>query len=182
MAKVKGTANQDIKELLTKHGVTNLNYLQPKMSNAAWQIFILATPVKWVPFEIAEEIITIGAQELFPDDDEKLVTLGRCCAGRAMKGIHQMFLKIPTPFFVIKRIPQLWRTYFDHGAAQIITFDEEKKDFIMGASSMPDLPRAMRLFVGGFMCVVMEMAGLKNCQIAALHDEPQCWKWHIKWV
>jgi len=181
MAKVKGAVNNDIKELLIEKGITRTGYLEKKLSKEAWEIFILATPVRWISLEIAEEIVEVGAQELYPEDNERLIKLGSSCAQRAMNGIHRMFIRIPSSYFVLKRVAQIWRTYYDQGAAQIVDFNEDKKEFYMVVTGIPELPPAMRKFVGGFVVGMMALVGYDKTQIRCLENNPEKWKWHLTW-
>lgn len=184
MNQVKGTGFLIIKKIVHDRGPEvekkYLERLSPE-SRAAWESNkILA--VSWNPLPLQSEGSELyeAALVLFPGDpNHALRELGRVMAKEGVPWFYQIFIRIPTVQFVIKRVAALWRSFYDTGDASVVNVGSNSLTFVL--SNYPDYPPYMREYLSGYFFGMGELIGMKNTLVTKDESDPKNYKWHLHW-
>ncbi|MBN1595845.1 hypothetical protein JW933_07965 [candidate division FCPU426 bacterium] len=180
MIKYKGTGIKILNHLFASHGQDQeakfLAILTPEEKEGYENI--MAT--SWVPIDLAARLFAKAAEVLFPGDCEGLMKIGREQALNNLTGIYKILIRITTLNFVLSQTALLWKTYFDQGKAQGLG-EAEKKKAILRVTGIPDMPKASRQVVAGYVVGVLELINIKNTKVRHMESNPQCWEWEITW-
>ena len=150
-----------------------------KLSPSDRELYTRSLPVSWIPVQEDPEDMGVAAELLFPDNPLQLQHLGILSAPEQIQGIYQIFFKIPTVAFIMKRVAQVWRFNFDTGQAMVENVQNQSLEIVI--KDFPDLPAYLREFLCGYYMGVIEITGAKNLRVTKHEKDPQAWRWMIQW-
>jgi hypothetical protein len=179
-AHVKGTDIVTIRTLLKEKSETVYQDCCSRLSPEAKRTFEIAVSTLWIPNALGTEIMEQAAAILYPDCKDDLEQLGRACAERAFTGIYQVFLRIASVPFLLKRVPTVWAMYQSVGQATV-TLRDEKTGGVMIVTGAQDVSVKNLRLVSGFSLRALELAGAKNLQCRLYTDDPKAWRWEFFW-
>ncbi len=167
-------------KLLEKFGAEGEKRLEASLSPEALKAYRSLMPVTRIPLEIEAEILSAGAAAFFPGDPRGLFRLVKQLAQDSITGVYKVFIRIPTVAFAIKRIPLIWRTYYDRGQARTEEISPKSGDIIV--TDFPDLPRATReSIITGYIAGGLELLRARNIHVKFDGQNPGAWRWHVSW-
>jgi hypothetical protein len=179
-AHVKGTDIVTIRGLLKEKSATAFQDCCNRLSPEAKRTFEMAVSTLWIPNALGTEIMEQAAAILYPDCKDDLEQLGGACAERAFAGIYQIFLRITSVPFLIKRVPSVWAMYHSVGQATV-TVINEKTGAVMIVTGAQDVSVKNLRLVSGFSMRALELAGAKNLHCRLHTDDPKAWRWEFSW-
>ncbi len=153
----------------------------PPATRKTWENPPLA--FSWVPVDFADEgnLLYVAARALFPGEfKQALYELGRVMAGEGLPRYYNIFIRIPTPQFVFKRVAQLWRLFYSTGDARMENVGSDHACFML--CNYPEYPSNMREYLSGYLLGVGEMIGLKDIKVLQVGNNPQAWRWDLTWT
>jgi hypothetical protein len=140
-----------------------------------------AVPTLWVPIEKAVSIFRKAMSILSPEDvDKGLRSLGHKTALDNLSGIYKALMKVATVPFAVSRSSRMWQTYNNKGRAWAEETPGEKKVTFFVAD-YPELPEGMRELLCGFIEAVGQMTLAHDIVVKKQDNDPQCWRWIIRW-
>jgi len=180
MSKTKGTDVITLRAALASKGPEVEKIFEQKLTPALVAVYRRITTTSWT--EVADQmaIYQAAADVLFAQDPERMMRLGVLLGSKAFSGIYKLFLRVPTVEYIFKRAARIWNTYYEKGDAEIEILSTKCVDFVV--HNFPDLPRPMREVAKGHYMAIMEMTGAKDIQIDMFDDNPQAWRWRIRWI
>ncbi len=179
MAKTKGTDIITLRLIMTAKGPVVEKAFEEKLGPRLLAIYRAISAMSWTEVDDQIAIYQAAAEVLFPNDSERMKSLGVLFGHKAFNGIYKLFLRIPTIEYIFKRAARIWNTYYDKGEAVIEVLSPKVVDMVV--RDFPELPRAMREVVQGHYCVILEMTGAKDIQIQMFDDNPSAWRWRVSW-
>ncbi|MCD4813597.1 hypothetical protein K8S19_07895 [bacterium] len=179
MAKTKGTDVVALRKLFAGVGEEKLDAFREKLAPELFSVFENIIHTSWTPIQEQTDIYEAAARVLFPGDPERMHTLGKAMAARSYSTVYKLFLRIPTIQFVLSRVAIMWRSYHDKGEATVEGFENNQGIFIV--RKYPDLPRKMRVVIGGHLEILLELTGAKNIKILVRDNDPDAWHWDCLW-
>jgi len=187
MSSIKGTGIKILRKLFADREKALEQQFISRLNNEAkqkWEIQTLA--VSWIPEEIIFNQAGPGcmayeaAKVLFPGEfNHAIRELGKAMAKDGVPMFYQIFIRVPSPQFVLKRAAMLWRSLYDTGEAFIENSDKNQADFVL--KNYPNYPSYMREYMVGYLQGMGEMLGIKDMKVAKVEDDPQSWRWKMKW-
>jgi hypothetical protein len=153
--------------------------LLPRLSPTARVIFQTVLTTTWIEACWEEEILTQGAAVLYPDDPHPLRRLAHMIATDTLGGIYKLFLRIPSPAFIIHRAPMLWSLMSKKG--KISAEMTGPAQGIMTLHRFPDLPDYQLEYIAGWLEQLFELMGFTRVRVAYFADNPDAWRWELSW-
>jgi len=150
-----------------------------RLSPAAKTIFQTALSSTWIGFREEEEILTAVAETLFADAANPLHDLGRAIADANLKGIYKAFLRIPSIAFVADRAPSLWAFMSKKG--KLLTEMTGDRSVRVTITHYSDLPRYQIDYIAGYLEHVVVLMGKSGVRVTSIADDPQAWRWDVRW-
>ncbi len=181
MNKVKGSGNVILKKVLEERAIDVAKDFVPRLSPESQAIFNKLA-VSWVDIPLEKKGSTLyeAAQLLFPGPEEKgLTNLGLLMAKKAPI-FYQIFLSIPTKEFVFKKLPQLYRSFYDTGLVEVLYGGGKECTLVI--KDYPDFPRYMQWYMCGWLEGFFSIIKLKITSVKADASDPQAWKWTMVWA
>ncbi|MEW6516117.1 MAG: DUF2378 family protein [candidate division FCPU426 bacterium] len=179
MGSIKGTDIVALRKLFAEQGQAVegafLDGLPPEL-RSMYQATLYST---WSPVDQQTRLYEKAAESLFPGAPDRMQRLGRAMADKSYSGVYKFFLRIPSIPIVVSLAAKVWGTYFDTG--QATAEKTGNQEILFAVKRFPDLPPAMREVISGNICSIMEYAGAKNVRVQHVPDNPQEWRWRIKW-
>jgi len=143
-------------------------------------IYQTCNATDWVPIEIITKMSVASAPLLYPHDDDPLKRVGRELARDNFTGVYSFLVRFLTVPFLIQQTAKLWRTYHQAGEGRSTRVSENEVNFeVLG---YPDLPERFRHQTAGFVQEAVSMTGVSNVVVNKTDDDPQCWRWNIRWT
>ncbi len=138
---------------------------------------VMAT--SWISQAVEKEIMESCLREIFPGEPQGFRQLGKLLAQHNLTGVYKVFLRIPTIEFIMKRVGELWRMFFQKGSAQVEIVAPHKG--LLTVSGYADLMPYQRELVAGYIQGIMGLAGARQVQTILLPSDASAWKWEITW-
>jgi hypothetical protein len=177
MSRVKASGSMTIHKMVQKKGAEAAQRFLARLAPGTRETLLHELATSWIPIEQEEEIFRIAADCLYPGDPEALRRLGQSVAEDNFNGIYKIFLRIPTPEFIIRRIPQTWSTLHDEGQACVEDYHDNCGTLV--ARSIPDLPAVQREYICGYIVGILSLTSAKRISVSKIETDPQAWKWRI---
>lgn len=179
MAKQKGTNIVALRKLFRdKDPVIEKEFLE-QLSPELQRIYKNAVATTMTDVEKQTEIYQAAALILFPIDSNPLYRLGLEIADRSYRGIYKLFLRIPTPSFIITKAAMIWGTYYDKGKGSVEHITKNSGHFVL--RDIPELPNPALAYIAGHSVKLLELAGAKNVQLEIDDHDSNCWRFIITW-
>ncbi len=181
MNKVKGSGLVIIRKVIEERSFDFAKDYLPRITPES-QVIFNKLAVSWVDIPLAKKGSPIyeAAQLLFPGPEAKsLSNLGLVMARKAPL-FYQIFLSIPTKEFVFKKLPQLWRAFYDTGAAEMIYAGGKEGTFVI--RDYPQFPEYMRIYMCGWLEGFLGIIRLKVTAVQSDFSNSQAWKWKVVWT
>ena len=178
-AKYKGSTLKTIKNLLKEKGPETEKRFLDRLRPETRRTFELALPNSWITIEEGAEIMDAAATMLFGGGSRALRMVARLNARQNLGGIYKVFLRIPSIEFVLKRLSNIWHTFFDTGEARVENFTGKQATLVV--EKFPEYPEILRESVCGFIEQLLEMTGAKQVGVTRETSDPQAWRWRITW-
>lgn len=179
MANYKGTTIKTIRKLVKDQGHEREEALRLKLGPEARQAYDQALPTDWLPIEVGAELMQKAAEVLFPGEADGLRRIGLRNARETLTGVYRVFLKIPSIEFVLKRLANIWRTFFDQGQAAVVDYTGKHATLVV--TEFPDYPTVLRESICGFIIGLLELTGARNVRVVKRDLDPRAWRWDIDW-
>ncbi len=179
MAKQKGTNIVTLRKLFQEKGETWEQPFLSKLTPELERIYKTAFATTMTPVEKQTQLYVAAAETLFPRDADPLYQLGLELANRSYTGIYRLFLKIPTPSYVISKAAAIWGTYYDQGSGALENIKKNGVDFIL--KDIPELPLPALHYIAGHAVQLLQMAGAKNVTVEIDSSQSNCWRWKLAW-
>ncbi|MEW6515459.1 MAG: hypothetical protein AB1439_00955 [candidate division FCPU426 bacterium] len=183
MNKVKGSGTLILKKIVRDRGPAmeaKLLELLDQENIDVWKADTLAVSWNPLPLEAKGSVLYEAALVLFPGDSNRaLRELGRIMAKEGLPWFYQIFIRIPTPQFVWKRVAVLWRSFYDSGDASVENTGPKQMTFVL--SNYPEYPPYMREYLSGYFLGVGELLHLPNMKVQKDESNPLTWRWHLRW-
>ncbi|MCD4813633.1 hypothetical protein K8S19_08075 [bacterium] len=183
MTKIKGTGLIILKKLIEDKGPEAIKQLEKNLSPEALKIWESTTlAISWIETELAYEgtFLYEGCKVLFPGNLQKaLWETGKIMAKEGLPRFYQIFIRIPTPQFIFKRVAQLWHSFYREGEASIES--EGKNTAVFVLRDFPGYDANMRVYMTGYLFGMGDILGLKNIRVSLDEGNPQEWRWNIVW-
>jgi hypothetical protein len=151
-----------------------------QLNEADRSFFENAMPVSWIPVQAGARIYAAAAELLFPSATNPLKDLGRAMALADLRGIYKILLKAATVPMVVKKTASLWRIYHKRGEARSERGSNKNEIFLV-ISDYRDLPGEMRETATGYTAGVIELTGARNVKVDLNDEDPERWRWSIRW-
>jgi hypothetical protein len=179
MPVIKGVNIIALKKLVKERGeLFETTYLD-KLSPKGRELYDSVIATTWVKSEDETELMVTGAKQLFPGDPKPMVQLGRALANQNMTGIYKIFLKIPTIPFIIKRVANIWSSFYQEGKAEVISVQDHS--LTMQVTELPDIEDYQTDITCGYILELLDITGSKNASVNYDGSDPKAFKWHISW-
>ncbi len=180
MNKVKGSGLVILKKVIEERSFDFVGDYMPRITPEAQMIFNkLAFAWVDIPLEKEGSPIYEAAQLLFPGpEDQSLFNLGLVMA-KKVPMFYQIFLAIPTKEFVFKKMPQLWRTFYDTGILEVAYAGG--KESTISLRDYAQFPDYLRKYMCGWLEGFFGIIKLKVITVKGDFVDPQAWKWHVVW-
>jgi hypothetical protein len=178
MARYKGAMLIMLRKLFKQRGYAHELVFVRMLSDDGAKVYNTAELVKWVPVELAAEILLTAAQVLFPRDPAALRKLGREEARDSLLGFKQKHPGAGTEIMVLRQVARIWRNYHDEGRALANEEPGTGRAYLV-VEGYPSLPEANREITAGLILEALEMSGFKDVRVRRLESDPQAWKWLI---
>jgi hypothetical protein len=181
MAKYKSSGIISIKKILQKQGRAYeqafLNLLTPDEKEA----YLKAMPSGWVAIEIGASLSEKAANLIFQKNPEALVEFGRLRAKEQLTGMYKMFISLTSTKDLIDQTPHFWKHMMDTGHLEVETGQGANLARIT-LREFPNLPKAFRLSIGGFLAGAVEVA-LHGREVKVRSDfsNSQAVVWDLSW-
>jgi len=187
MNRIKGIALKNLRNkfaaqsrAIEKQFISNLDIERKKL----WENPPL--PTSWIPTDLLFQqepsgtIMYEAAKALFPgDSNQAMQKLGLVSAKEGVPIFFQMFIRVPTTYFVFKRVAMLWRSFYDTGFAGIETISKHEFAFVL--KNYPHYPPCMREFIVGYLRGMADLIKATIISIKKVEDNPQAWRWVVNW-
>jgi hypothetical protein len=179
MIQIKGTDLLCIKKLF-KEKYRNLEeQLLSTLDPETRSVYDHALAFQFIPAGIVARIYETAAQAIYPGQAQAVRYLFGEIALKAYSGIYSLFLRIPSPAYIIGKAAAIWRSYYSEGDAGTENSASNSLDFTV--ANVPDLPKAMRDATVGHLEVLMVKGGKRNTKVTLNEKNPQKWVWHLSW-
>jgi hypothetical protein len=179
MAKQKGTNIVALRELFKEQGVDLEKDFLKQLSTECQRLYKMALATTMTDVKIQTAIYVAAAQTLYPHSVDPLYELGLELANRSFKGIYRLFIRIPTPSFVINKAAAIWSTYYDTGVTGLEHVTKNSGDFLL--KDIPELPKEALHYIGGHAVKLLQLAGAQNVRLD-IHDQNEnCWRLKLHW-
>ncbi len=181
MAKVKGSAEDTMRKILKKQPQEIQEKYLASLSPEARDTFEHAMAVSWRELDTNEETNSVAllARTLYPNDPLALQKLAYTMAKDSMPRFYQIFIRIPTVEYVVKRVAKIWSSFYERGEALIENFKDQH--FTMVLKQYPDYPPFLREYMCGYLKGVGDLLHLKNVAVQKIETDPEAWKWEVTW-
>jgi hypothetical protein len=151
-----------------------------QLSAEADTIYKTVAATSWMPIEAGFEIYAKAAAFLYPQDPKPARRLGYEVNRIQLKGIYKVFIRFASIEYIIKRVSQMWNTYYDAGEACLENFGETGGNLVV--KKFPELAATQREYVAGFIQGILEMSGVANVQVQLQNQDPMAWRWFITFL
>jgi uncharacterized protein (TIGR02265 family) len=138
-----------------------------------------ATASGWVPIELAARLFELAAPILYPGKVLPLRLLGRDLARHNLGTVYRALLRVLSVEFVLGQAARLWSTYHRHGSSEVIRLGPNEIDFVV--RDYPRLPERFRECMCGWISGTLEMVGARQSFVSKTDDDPQAWRWRVRW-
>lgn len=180
MNHLKATDIVALRKIVRARGAEMEKVLLDSLSPEAKAGYENALATSWVSQAVEKEIMEACTRQLFPKEIAGLRQLGKLLAQHNLTGIYKVFLRIPTIEFVIKRVADLWKMFFQKGSAkaEIVA----PRQGVLAVYDYPELMPYQREVIAGYIHGVLELAGARQVQVSLLpSDAASAWKWEVTW-
>jgi len=168
-----------LKEIVRGRGDAFEREFLDKLPAEVVQLYKFPALKPWIPSSLEVHIMQRAAELFFPDSAHRMRDLAHMLAQMTMTGIYRVFLAIPTPTFVIKRVAQIWRLFYQHGHARII--DTHDGGATLEVVELPDLEDYQKEFIAGYVAATLELANAGDVRVTFDGSNPAAWRWVITW-
>jgi len=171
MAQVKGIAIlglvKYVKKNLKDKGIEDfLGMLEDEDDRVIFQKRLL--PTEWYPYKTFVNLLTLADKYFGKGDMSFAREQGRLNADADLAGVYKAFVKVgPTKFFV-KRVMNIWKSYYDSGNLELIDVGEKK--WHIRFSDFPEVKRIHCRNIEGWIERFLELCGAKGVKV----NESQC--------
>lgn len=148
------------------------------LSDDGIKVYQTAELIKWVPIELAAELLLTAAQVLYPRDPLALRKLGREEALDNLQGLKLTRTGIGLEAVVLRQVARIWRNYHDEGRA-LAQEEERTGRLYLLVENYPQLPETNREITAGLLQEALEMSGLKGFGVRRQESDPRAWKWFV---
>jgi len=187
MPNIKGTGIKILRKIFADRDKQIEQQFISQLNNEAkqkWEAQTLA--VSWIPANIVFNEKGLGsmcyeaAKVLFPGEfNHGMRELGKIMAKDGLPMFYQIFIRIPSPQFVIKRAANVWRFIYDTGKTSVENAGKNQVDFVL--IDYPSYPPYMREYMVGYLLGIGDMVGVRNMTVHKVEDNPHAWRWSMKW-
>jgi hypothetical protein len=177
MLKTKGTDIVIIRKVLKTEKKADL-FIR-KLSPELREVYNRIITSTWYSVEHATKLFDAAAEVFFPDEPDQFQSLGKMMAHETFSGVYRIFLKIPTLHFILQRVSNVWKMYFNCGKARVEKKGKCKLLFIV--EQFPEMPRNMRKICEGYFAEVLDIVGIQGYKIVHYEDNAKQWRWSIEW-
>jgi hypothetical protein len=179
MNTLKATDIVTLRKILREKGADPERVVVERLSPEAKTAYENVLATSWISQAVEKEIMESCLRELFPGEPQGFRLLGKLLAQHNLTGVYKVFLRIPTIEFIMKRVGDLWRMFFQIGSAKVeITAPHHG---LLTVSGYPDFMPYQRELVAGYIQGIMGLAGAHQVQTTQLSFDPSAWKWEITW-
>ena len=96
-----------------------------------------------------------------------------------LRGIYRVLVRVMTVKSLLTRTAKHWRTYHDTG--RMWTEEPNRGHAILLLAEYPELPLSIAWGVAGYTQSAVELAGGRHVQVTGNYDDPNLWRWDVKW-
>jgi hypothetical protein len=171
MGKIKGNAFLTyIDYFKDKFGPDAINIIKATMSaEDSSQLFnkkILT--VSWIEYSTHIRFL-LAADKIFGSGDGQVILDGgRWCARKDFSGMYKIFIAVASPMFLLKKVPNMWRTFYNSGSMQAEALSDTHIQLVL--TDFPNIPEKHELEQLYYFEEILLMAKAKKAK--ATH--PKC--------
>jgi hypothetical protein len=181
MPKIKGTGIDAIKSIVRAQGEAFENDFLEKLEPKEREEFLSSIPISWRELNLNNEKnqLVYLAEQLYPGDSLGLQKVAMEMAKISIPRFYQIFIRIPKPAFVFKRIAVLWRSFYDTGDASIEDIKTNEATFVL--RNFPEYSVYLREYLCGYLKGTGELMNIRDMEVTKIENDPNAWKWHMRW-
>jgi hypothetical protein len=133
-----------------------------------------------VPIEAAASISVQAAKVLYGRGAKSLWKFGRERAILNVSGVYKILFNALDINTVFSKAANFWPTQHDKGKAYIQK-GGAKNNAAFCVESYPLLNGEYKQLIDGYICGVLESAGVQNVLVMLDESDPSLWKWDATW-
>lgn len=167
MARVKGIALLGLVKYIKKYSKErgkNLDEVLKLMTEEDQKIFsqkILSS--EWYPYSTYINLGNIVDRVFGKGDHSLSREIGKLSARTDLQGVYRIFLTFFNPKTVVKKVSNIWGSYYDAGELEIIEFKPGRLVFHL--KNFPDIGKFHCKNIEGWNEGFLEMAGYKEAKV-----------------
>lgn len=167
MARAKGIAILGLVKYIKKYSKEkgkSLDEIIKLMTPEDRQIFsekILSS--KWYPYSIYINLGNIVDRVFGKGDHSLSREIGRLSAQTDLKGIYRVFLTFFNPQQIVKKIANIWGSYYDKGRVEIVEFSPGR--LIWHLNDFPEIGKFHCKNIEGWNEAFLELTGYKEARV-----------------
>lgn len=178
-ATIKGTNVVNLRKLFKERPGELEKMFVSQLSPELLHLYNSIVTTTMTPIAIQCKLYEGAAKVLFPESLHSMRLLGKALSRMAYDGVYRIFIRFPTIPFIIKRVPQIWKTFFVKGNMHVDRV--EGKRAVLVLREFPDFPESMLEYTIGHILVLLESAGAKNVQVKIDASDANAWTWEVEW-
>lgn len=175
----KGVGVVFVRTALRRVGASAEARVLEQLSAEERRLYEDVTASQWVPIEFATRLFELAAPIVHPGKPLPLRLMGRDLARDNMNGVYRVFLRVLSPQFILEQTARLWRTYHRHGSSHVEQIGPREVDVV--ACGYAKLPERFRECMCGWIAETLELSGAKQVFVSKTDDDPERWRWRIRW-
>jgi len=167
MARVKGIAILGLVKYIKKYskergkGIEEIIQMMSKEDQEIFSRKILAS--EWYPYSTYINFGNIIDRVFGKGDFSLAREIGKISAQTDLKGIYRVFLTFFNPQMIVKKISNIWGSYYDTGKIDIVEFTPGK--LIWHLSEFPGIGKFHCKNIEGWNEAFLELAGYKDAHV-----------------
>lgn len=179
MELTKGADVIALRKILAEKGEAVEQAFLQKLTPELVELYQGIMATSWTPVDKQMAIYTAAAEALFPGQPEHMANLGYALAQKTFTGIYRIFFRIPSIAFIMKRVATLWRSYYNKGDASVENVKSKSLELVV--RNFPELRRKMLEVAKGHSRYIIELTGARHVHVELKDDEPEAWRWIMRW-
>jgi hypothetical protein len=117
-------------------------------------------PMAWMPVTLYTDLLEAIEQVLGHGDGTHAMHVGEATAARDLPERHRVFVQTATPANAVRRIPQLWSSYYDGSAATVHGPDDGTAR--VEIRGLAPAHRLHAMAAAGFFRTLVELTGARD--------------------
>ena len=120
-------------------------------------------PTEWYPYRTYVNLLKLVDKHFGRGDLSFAREMGRMAADSDLTGIYRAFLKLGPTKFLMKRVMNMWKGYYDSGKIELIEVEEKKAH--VKVSDFQDIKKVHCKSIEGWIERFLELGGAKGVQV-----------------